>query len=242
MQKRQACLVASLGLVLLVMVPIRAQGCQQGSLLARVNEASLLVANGSPVAALVCYDAIASSEVLLQNDSPLVEERFWFEYHDAALQAASLVPDKRDFYLARVIDVGDSYAQWYRTLDDDSRQQLAGHHQDRLSNVLFDTASAYEALHQKDDLLGLLEQFTDNPESFTPRIVRLWERILRSSPTYDRDHLDKEIISYVRSDETLRLHWKTYQAFLTGFAKVKNMKREAGQAQARSHRIFDVLG
>ena len=226
-------------LVLLSAAP--AHCCQDGTLTQRVNEASTLVQNGSPVAALLCYEATESSATLRQNDSTLVEERFWFEYHDAAQQAAALVPNKRNFYLERVVDIADSYAQWYRDLDDDSRESLEKARRNRISNVLFDMASAYEALGRKSDLLDMLEEYTEHAEFFSPRILRVWEKTLRSFPTYDRERVDWEIIADVQRDGQFSSHWKTYRDFLPGFARVRNMKRESQKAQARLRCIFDSL-
>lgn len=222
--------------------PNPATACVEGTLRERVNEASALVSSGSPVAALVCYEATASSEALRNNDSPQLEERLLFEYHDAAQRAAALIPDKRVFYLQRVADVADSYIQFYRVLDPQSLQSLKKNHQDRISNVLFDLANAYEALGQKDEILNALEQYTDDAIFFTPRIRKLWEKTLRSFPKYDHECTDAQVIKDMQQDEQIALHWKAYRDFLVGFEKVRNMKREAQQAQARLRHIFTALG
>jgi hypothetical protein len=237
--------ILSVGIYLAGMVilaaSLPARACRNGPLLDRVNEASELVASGSPVAALVCYETTAASEALRQNDSPSLEERFWFEYHDAAQQAATLIPGKRDFYLGRVVDIADSYIQFYRLLDQKSLQNLTKNHQDRISNVLFDMGNAYEALHQNEELLNLFESYADEPAMFTPRIRRLWEKTLRSLPRYDRERTDDEIVHDVQQDEKIALRWKTYRDFLQGFAQIRNMRRESEQAQARLRRILAAL-
>ncbi len=225
----------------LLSFPVPALACR-GTFERAIDEASDLVSRGSPVAALSCYEHLYNSPDLRLNQSARLEERFYWEFQDALLQAADADPTNRSRYLERATDVSDTYVAWFTERDPNDKEQLQKRGQNRISNVLFAIGSAFEAMKDRERLLDYFERVGTHPEFFSPRSLVIWERTLRSFPNLDRERPDTEVREEIGSDFRIAEHWRAYRDFLRRLRGVPQMRRVADTSLAKLRPIFITLG
>ena len=229
-------------LTVLLCLSIPARACHEGTFEFVVDEASDLVKHGSPVSALACYELLYSSSELWQNQSVPLEERFYWEFQDALLQAANVDPNNRSKYLDRATDVSDTYVAWFEGLDPEDKALLQTRGQNRVSNVLFSIGSAFEAMKDREGLLNYFERTAGHPEFFSPRSLAIWERTLRLLPNLDREMPDTEVRAEIGRDVQIAEHWRAYREFLRGLRRVTPMKHLADTSLTKLQPIFSALG
>jgi hypothetical protein len=222
---KRAAATTFLSVTFVVGLPVAGHACHEGSFEQRINAASTLVADGSPVSALDCYQSLYTETDQFQ--SILLEERFYWEYHDALLKAASADPKRRSEYLQTATDVSDSYIDWYAKLNEDDRAVLQSKGMNRISNMLFDIGSTLEKLHYRDDILQYFEHMATHPEFFSQRSLLVWERTLLAFPDLGRERSYTEVRNQIAHDREIAAHWRAYWVFLQGLRKVRDMKRVA---------------
>jgi hypothetical protein len=172
-----------------------------------------------------CYEKYEDSEVF-RVARPETQERFLYDYVQAALFAAK-VQQMRGEFLARAVIVGQKYVDWYRDLERAKVTLPKGNR--RVVTIVEEVGDSLVELGRHKEFLNWYQGLAPECPTYfaNPGSIETWDKVLRYDPVAKTEMRDRAIKDRVNKQRTYAKDWAVFRQTLTILKTVSATQRTA---------------